>query len=76
MFGERVIDAGRDKPDIIGTVAPNGRCVGIEVKTGKGKQTDGQIKWQIAFEKRGGFYAVVRSIEDAVNAIDQSKKNM
>ena len=45
------------------------RGIGIECKSETGKQSADQIKWQVDFEKLGGEYYVVRSIEEAINII-------
>lgn len=46
-----------------------GVAVGIEFKSEKGRQSDAQAAWQKAFEGCGGTYAIVRSVEDAVELI-------
>lgn len=74
LYGNRVIHAGSDKADIIGIVYPKGRGVAIEVKTGKAVLAPNQKRWKIAFESRGGIYRTARSVEDAVLAIEEAKK--
>lgn len=44
-----------------------------EFKTAKGKQREAQIKWQEAFEKRGGKYRLIRSPEEMRSFIDEVK---
>ena len=51
----------RGVPDIIAVI--NGRFIGIECKTKKGKQSDGQVQFQQDLEKAGGVYWVVRGID-------------
>jgi hypothetical protein len=45
-------------PDIVCVI--RGRYVGIELKAGKGKQTEDQLAFQVNLEKAGGAYLVVR----------------
>lgn len=47
----------------------------IEMKHGKGKQTDNQIAWQKAAEKFGNKYVVCRSIEEFIDTIKSYLKN-
>lgn len=42
-----------------------------EFKTAKGKQREAQIKWQEAFEKRGGRYCLIRSPQQMKEFIDE-----
>lgn len=59
----RVINMGVvGAPDIF--VIKNGAIYGLEVKAPKGKQNENQIAFQEGFEKAGGKYYVVRSLED------------
>lgn len=55
-------------PDIICVI--NGQYVGIEVKSQKGKQSEGQINFQKALEKAGGLYLLVRCPEDVLKVIN------
>ncbi len=60
-------------PDMVGkTVAV---CAAAEFKTLKGKQRDAQVKWQAAFEKRGGKYRLIRSVEEMNGFINAIKQN-
>lgn len=45
-----------------------------EFKTAKGKQREAQIKWQEAFEKRGGKYRLIRSPDEMRDFIDEVKQ--
>lgn len=45
-----------------------------EFKTAKGKQREAQIKWQEAFEKRGGKYRLIRSPDEMKDFIDEVKQ--
>lgn len=51
-----------------------GVAVGIEFKAEKGRQSDAQRRWQQSLEDCGGTYAIVRSVEDAVELIEKVKK--
>jgi len=53
--------AGR--ADLIGVF--RGRFVALEVKTTRGRQTAEQQMFQQLIERKGGEYAVLRSVEDA-----------
>lgn len=51
-------------PDVI--VVKDGRFIGLEVKTPKGRQSDAQKAFQEELEKNGGEYHIVRSVDDVV----------
>jgi len=55
--------------DIIGLLEPNGQFLAIEVKTGNAKQSLQQKKFEEMIKRRGGRYAVCRSVADALNLI-------
>ena len=50
-------------PDIIGVC--NGRAVGVEVKAARGRQSEQQVRFQAAWESRGGLYILARSADEA-----------
>lgn len=52
-------------PDI-----PEFAAIAFEVKSAKGKQRDSQIAFQKRWEKAGGRYYIVRSIEDVQQAME------
>lgn len=52
-------------PDILCCV--NGRFVGIEVKTAKGKLTDAQVACHAQIEACGGIVFVARSVDDVIS---------
>jgi hypothetical protein len=52
-------------PDLTGILA-NGRWLGLEVKTGTGRQSAPQKNFQAVIERFGGVYLVVRSVAEAV----------
>lgn len=65
----RVIQSAPEgTPDLMGVIYP-GKAFGIEVKNAKGKQREAQIKWQAAWEKRGGIYILARSVEDVARGL-------
>lgn len=48
-----------------GAPLPWGRFCALEVKTPTGKQTAEQHKWQRALEYNGGYYTIIRNLDDA-----------
>lgn len=44
-------------------IAPGGRAVGIEVKTGRASRTQQQKRWGARFTQLGGLYVVARFSE-------------
>ena len=57
------------QPDIMGIIGPNGRFLGIECKSEKGKQSPEQMTWQRMIESLGGLYILAKSIEDVEEAL-------
>lgn len=55
--------------DIIGILS-TGQFIGLEIKTGKSKQSPQQIAFQNMLEKFNGVYILVRSINDAQDFFD------
>lgn len=63
-IGDRFLRFGlKGSPDILG-IADGGRFVGIEVKTGTGRQTPEQKLFQAMTFRRGGVYIIARSLDD------------
>jgi hypothetical protein len=60
----------RGVADII--IIKNWVVYGVELKGSDGKQSEDQMEWQSAFEKQGGKYGIVRSIDDLRNLIGVS----
>ena len=58
-------------PDII--VIIKGRFVGLEIKQPKGRQSTEQKTFEQAIKKAGGFYFLIRSLNEAIQAIDSIK---
>lgn len=52
--------------DLWGFVAPRGRLLEIEVKTGKATLSNVQEKWRDLIVKFGGIYILARSVEQAL----------
>ena len=50
-----------------------GRFVGLEIKQPKGRQSTEQKTFEQAVKKAGGFYFLIRSLNEAIQAIDSIK---
>ena len=62
---ERIVKYGLEgSADIIGIIAPRGTFLAIEVKTGTGRQSDAQKRFESMIKKYGGIYIVARSLKD------------
>jgi len=46
------------------------RSIAIEAKSETGKQSADQIKWQADFEKLGGVYYLVRSVDEVIKILE------
>ena len=57
----------------VGTDLVGGRVVSLEVKLTKGKVTATQRDWLQSIRDHGGFAAVVRSVDAAVQSIKRAK---
>jgi hypothetical protein len=58
--------------DLVGLVLMDsgaGRFCALEVKTASGRVSPAQKQWGELVRRYGGFYAVVRSVEEAVAAV-------
>lgn len=51
-----------------------GRFFALEVKTGTGRTSPEQRMWLELVRSKGGFAAVVRSVEDAVEAVQRARE--
>lgn len=51
-----------------------GLAFALECKTWRGRLSLAQDRWRLAWTKRGGLYAVVRSADEAVAAIEAWKR--
>lgn len=56
-------------PDICGIIAPQGRWLGIECKSAKGRQREDQETFQRVIERFGGLYVLARSVDDVDRAL-------
>lgn len=81
---DRIIKVGNPgAPDILGvvmtTITPDmvgmqvGIAIGPEIKTGTGRQSDQQKKWEAAFTARAGVYRIIRSTAEMVKLISDVK---
>jgi hypothetical protein len=52
--------------DILGILAPRGRFLAVECKTGRGRLTDDQRAFQRVVEGAGGVFVEARSVDDLV----------
>lgn len=59
--------------DLCAVVLP-GLHLELEVKTGNAVQNEGQKNWQANVNHKGGYYFVVRSVEEAVSIVDDLPK--
>jgi hypothetical protein len=58
--------------DLIGLTVPGGRFLAIEVKTPVGRTKPEQLAFAQAVTRAGGFHAFVRSVPEAIAAIDSA----
>lgn len=58
--------------DLIG-IGPHGRFFALEVKTHTGRVSPEQDRFLSLVRARGGFAAVVRSVDDAVAALERAR---
>jgi hypothetical protein len=66
--GKRFVRFGiKGSPDILG-VMPDGRFLGVETKSAKGRQTAEQREFGEAVRERGGVYIVAKSVLDLQEA--------
>jgi len=74
-FEAQPVQCGRaGQPDVLAIVAPHGRLVGIECKTGKGKAEKDQKSWRDLAQYRGAIYGVVRNMADVEALIQKAKQ--
>ena len=72
LDGKRVIRYGlTGRADITGIIC-NGRRIELEIKTGKGVQSEKQKNFEKMINEMGGIYAVVRNENEAVEIIKKS----
>lgn len=63
----------RGSADLVGILAPSGRFVALEIKTPTGRVSPEQTTWLALVRSRGGFAAVVRSVDEAIAAIERAR---
>jgi hypothetical protein len=59
--------------DISGIMV-DGRRLEIEVKTGKGVQSDAQRNFAEMIRRMGGVYILARSVDEAVRGVEESRR--
>lgn len=59
--------------DLLGILAPHGRLVALEVKTGKAVATEEQRMFMDLVRSRGGFACIVHTPEEAVAALFRAR---
>lgn len=69
LVGDRAVKTAPPGFSDLLVLCPGGRCVFMEVKAGKGKQRESQVKFQAMVEGMGGTYVVVRSVAEALSSI-------
>ena len=62
------------EPDIKGLLAPSGRTLAIEVKTGSGVPSDVQRKRLAMYRAMGAVAGVCRSVDQAVRAVEAAAR--
>lgn len=60
--------------DLIGVLAPSGRLIALECKSPTGRLRREQRSWLAVVRKFGGFACVVRSVEEALAAIERARR--
>jgi hypothetical protein len=69
-----LVGLGKGSPDIVGCVRhPDGHglFVGFEAKTPRGEQSTDQKSFESRLGRAGGYYKVIRSANDAVQAVKE-----
>lgn len=61
--------------DLVGLVRPSGRAFALEVKTPAGRLSAEQQAWHRAWAEAGGFVACVRSVEEALKALEEATRD-
>jgi hypothetical protein len=63
---------GKGSADLVGLVRGSARFVTFEIKSEHGRVSREQQLWGTAVRAAGGFYAVVRSVEEALRALEEA----
>lgn len=56
-------------PDITALEPKTGRYIGLEVKAGKDKMNEFQIRWRERILRSGGMFIEVRDIDDVIDGL-------
>lgn len=59
--------------DLVAILAPSGRWFCLEVKTAIGRVDEEQTKWMALARKFGAFACVVRSVDEAIAALQRAR---
>jgi transcriptional regulator with XRE-family HTH domain len=59
--------------DLVGLVAPHGRLLAIEAKTGAAKPSARQRAWGERVRKLGGVYVLAGSVDDAMGGVIEAR---
>lgn len=71
--GTRVVyGLGIGGADLVGILRPSGRGFALEVKTATGRLSPEQKAWHRAWVGAGGFVACVRSVGEALKALEEA----
>ncbi len=71
LDGGRIVKAApKGAADLTGLVLPLCRRLELEVKTKRGRESKAQKNWQALIERMGGYYAVVRSADEAIRTVE------
>ena len=65
---------GVGSADLVGLIAPSGRFFALEVKGPKGKCSPDQVAWLAFVRSMGGYAAVVRSVPEALAAVEEARR--
>lgn len=76
--GPRTVRYGllRGSSDLVGILAPGGRFLALEVKRPGKEATEEQALFLALVRRRGGFAAVVCSVEEARAAVDRARRGL
>lgn len=60
--------------DLVGILAPRGRWFALEVKARHGRLSPEQRRWGALVRSMGGYWAVVRSVEEALRELHNARE--
>lgn len=60
--------------DLVGILRPSGRLLALECKSAAGRLRPEQRAWLAVVRDFGGFAAVVRSVQDALDALARARR--